>query len=259
MAREGRAESAVTKLATRVSEKAVANRVSGNGLQIGCSATRTQSPGHIRAQRLILGSHRSCSDGRGGASGLIGPDSWEQSRMPRTRKITDATWGRRLAGGAHRLRAGRQCLARATLDEKLWSPSLSFSLHTACPRQTNRASSLFRVCGAPDLATEHFASKGEEGGGTRCLYRRRSRRLDFDTPSGIPSGWAHELVAGRVTSRNQWWPRAESNCRHPDFQSGALPTELPGHGAPRLAGRVRQGYGSSPRFGRGGFRGQPTR
>ena len=26
-----------------------------------------------------------------------------------------------------------------------------------------------------------------------------------------------------------WWPRAESNHRHEDFQSSALPTELLGH------------------------------
>ncbi len=25
-----------------------------------------------------------------------------------------------------------------------------------------------------------------------------------------------------------WWPGTESNCRHADFQSAALPTELPG-------------------------------
>ena len=30
--------------------------------------------------------------------------------------------------------------------------------------------------------------------------------------------------------RQCWWPGAELNCRHADFQSAALPTELPGHG-----------------------------
>ena len=27
----------------------------------------------------------------------------------------------------------------------------------------------------------------------------------------------------------KWWPDAESNCGHKDFQSSALPTELSGH------------------------------
>jgi hypothetical protein len=30
--------------------------------------------------------------------------------------------------------------------------------------------------------------------------------------------------------KKKWWPGAELNCRHCDFQSHALPTELPGRG-----------------------------
>lgn len=33
-----------------------------------------------------------------------------------------------------------------------------------------------------------------------------------------------------------WWPEVESNYRHGDFQSPALPTELSGHGHLLLAG-----------------------
>ncbi len=31
-----------------------------------------------------------------------------------------------------------------------------------------------------------------------------------------------------VFRNKKWWPGTESNCRHRDFQSPALPTELPG-------------------------------
>ena len=39
-----------------------------------------------------------------------------------------------------------------------------------------------------------------------------------------------QIIAFRLINKLmmdfKWWPEAESNCRHEDFQSSALPTEL---------------------------------
>ncbi len=42
-------------------------------------------------------------------------------------------------------------------------------------------------------------------------------------------GKANAMLAFDI-SKEIWWPGTESNCRHGDFQSPALPTELPGRG-----------------------------
>lgn len=40
----------------------------------------------------------------------------------------------------------------------------------------------------------------------------------------------HSLNKASESLNSLWCPRAESNRRHEDFQSSALPTELPGLG-----------------------------
>jgi hypothetical protein len=38
----------------------------------------------------------------------------------------------------------------------------------------------------------------------------------------------------------KWWPGRELNPRHADFQSAALPTELPGRAEPRIRHRLNE-------------------
>src|SRR3989344_6823643 len=52
-------------------------------------------------------------------------------------------------------------------------------------------------------------------------------------PRKSPSCMVSSIAQGRVSRylKEEWWPGSESNQRHADFQSAALPTELPGRGA----------------------------
>jgi len=47
----------------------------------------------------------------------------------------------------------------------------------------------------------------------------------------LETGWVCEVLRlqPRAVGDKDWWPGTELNRRHKDFQSSALPTELPGH------------------------------
>src|SRR5262245_31972070 len=60
------------------------------------------------------------------------------------------------------------------------------------------------------------------------LVHRPAQRASATDPVTAPEA---SVVggAGDVTTERKWWTGGESNSRHRDFQSRALPTELPVH------------------------------
>src|SRR5262245_5999652 len=69
----------------------------------------------------------------------------------------------------------------------------------------------------------------------RALERLATRKRDTVSASGTRSGTSEVARASGddVTTEEKWWTGGELNSRHRDFQSRALPTELPVHGAHR--------------------------
>jgi integrase len=67
----------------------------------------------------------------------------------------------------------------------------------------------------------------------QAVDRLVNRKRDTVSASGTGSGTSELAVAsgGDVTTEKKWWTGGELNSRHRDFQSRALPTELPVHRA----------------------------
>ena len=120
---------------------------------------------------------------------------------------------------------------RASESERVTRPSRD--LPERDPAEANRASSVAalprRAIGQSERAE---ASEPRERSAT-CLSALHKRQVD-----------ARERVReseGRSPSVNKWCRGAELNCRHRDFQSRALPTELPRHWQAR-AQRTNSGF-----------------
>src|SRR5687768_11303900 len=98
------------------------------------------------------------------------------------------------------------------------------------PTNQNPAGQCYRVfLGAPGPDAD--ATMVEAAGGTDAAIRAVLQQ------SGQFQGTVRDPALARGQFRGQcltrpsltWWPGTESNRRHADFQSAALPAELPGH------------------------------
>ena len=63
----------------------------------------------------------------------------------------------------------------------------------------------------------------------RGRFRAARRRFEGGSRKPAHKGKSPKNRTDLGASLQLWWPGTESNHRHADFQSAALPTELPGH------------------------------
>ncbi len=109
--------------------------------------------------------------------------------------------------------------------------------------------------------THHHVASSAQGapqmaqpGNTLATHRRAQRRRDQSPPTDTANAIysrrfavtpGFNLMEDHGNRRGKWCPGAGSNHRHCDFQSHALPTELPGRR--RAGGRARAVYSQSGR------------
>jgi hypothetical protein len=90
----------------------------------------------------------------------------------------------------------------------------------------------------------------------RYWYQQRYQQISWlEADSGARHRTCHQLShrfvgcfgRPRTSANDEWCPGAESNHRHCDFQSHALPTELPGRQSPlEVSGQAERGRYKGP-------------
>src|SRR5579864_9213479 len=70
---------------------------------------------------------------------------------------------------------------------------------------------------------------------TTCRWAENAcEALPIVTRLSPDQGFTVDASRNLPDCSGKWWRGTESNCRHYDFQSYALPTELPRHGQARI-------------------------
>jgi hypothetical protein len=148
------------------------------------------------------------------------------------------------------LKTGRSCTMRSLQSRLLISTrqpgraELALSAAMGNVRPTPNAGRRFAslLSGAP--GTRALGKPDQfESGARRCI-RGSSCAIDCARIPFMRSSRAdlpHDRSHRDLALKTYWWLGAESNHRHADFQSAALPTELPSQGAGLYAGRLVSG------------------
>ena len=128
-----------------------------------------------------------------------------------------------------------------------------------CVRPVKRAKAAYNISYTQLLSNLEVTPRfelGNEGFADPCLttWPRHHIGVNISTPFGAAdearTRYLHlgKVALYQMSYARKWCLRPESNWRHADFQSAALPTELPRHIKPLLQpDEWRPGRGSNPR------------